>query len=132
MIVSLVVAQLRYGLPLDVSPMIVPAVLMTSLAGTMLGYAIAHAIPSPMATRLITQLGVFVIFGFAPILFPLAQMPGWLGDVNWWFPFRHMAVVIRAALTSVPDSTVTQGYVVLAIWVIASAAAAGWALGHRR
>ena len=132
MIVSLVVAQLRYDLPLHISPMIVPAVLATALAGTMLGYALAHAIGSPMATRLITQLCVFVIFGFAPILFPITQMPGWLADLNWWFPFRHMAVIIRAALTSVPDSTVTQAYLVLGVWVVASAAATGWVLGRRQ
>ena len=52
-----------------------------------------------MATRMITQLLVFVVFGFAPVLYPLSQMPRWLGAVNWWLPFRHMAVVTRAALT---------------------------------
>jgi ABC-2 type transport system permease protein len=72
MIVSLAVAQLRYGLPLDISLAIIPAILLTSLAGTMLGYALGHALGSPMATRLITQLCVFVVFGFAPILFPLS------------------------------------------------------------
>ena len=70
MVVALGVAQLRYDLPLHVSPMIVPAVLLTSFAGTMLGYALGHAIGSPMATRMITQLLVFIVFGFAPDALP--------------------------------------------------------------
>lgn len=131
MIVSLVVAQLRYDLPLHISLAIIPAVLFTSLAGTMLGYALAHAIASPMVTRMITQMCVFVVFGFAPILFPIAQMPVWLANLNWWFPFRHMAVIIRSALTSAPDPAVTQAYIVLGVWVVASAIAAGWMLGRR-
>ena len=48
-VVSLAVGQLRYGLPLQISPMIIPAVLLTAFAGTMLGYALAHAISAPTA-----------------------------------------------------------------------------------
>ena len=111
--------------------MIVPAVLLTSFAGTMLGYAIGHAVGSPMATRLITQLLVFAVFGFAPILFPLSQMPRWLGGLNWWFPFRHMAVVTRAALTPGGHTAVVSSYLVLSLWAIACAGLAGRALGRR-
>ncbi len=131
MIVSLGVARLRYDLPLHVSPMIVPAVLLTSFAGTMLGYAIGHAIGNPMATRLITQLLVFVVFGFAPVMFPLSQMPRWLGAVNWWLPFRHMAVVTRSALTPGVHTAVMSAYVVLGVWAVVCAALAGRALGRR-
>lgn len=131
MVVSLGVAWLRYDLPLQVSPMIVPAVLLTSFAGTMLGYAVGHAIGNPMATRLLTQLLVFVIFGFAPVLFPVSQMPGWLGAANWWLPFLHMAVVTRAALTPGGHAAVTSAYVVLGVWAIVCASLAGRALGRR-
>ncbi|MGO9659794.1 MAG: ABC transporter permease [Acidimicrobiales bacterium] len=131
MVVSLCVARWRYDLPLHISPMVVPAVLLTSFAGTMLGYALGHAIGNPMATRLITQLLVFVVFGFAPVLFPLSQMPRWLGALNWWFPFRHMAVVTRAALTSGAHPAVVSAYVVLGVWTVACAGLAGRALGRR-
>lgn len=131
MVVSLFVAWLRYGIPLHVSVMIVPAIALTTFTGAMFGYALAHAIANPMATRLITQLLVFVIFGFAPILFPIAQMPRWLGTLNWWLPFRHMAVVVRAALTSGPNSAVLAAYGVLGAWSVLCAALAGRALGRR-
>jgi ABC-2 type transport system permease protein len=131
MVVSLVVGQLVYDLPLHISLMIVPAVLLTSFAGTMLGYALAHAITKPMVTLLITQMLIFIIFGFAPILFPLQRMPAWLADVNWWFPFRHMAVVMRAALTSSGGPPVPTAYAVIGVWTVVCAALAGWTLGRR-
>jgi ABC-2 type transport system permease protein len=130
-VVSLVVAQLRYDLPLHISLMIVPAVLLTCLTGTMLGYALGHAVGNPMVTQLISQMLVFVIFGFAPILYPIQQMPGWLADLNWWFPFRQMAVVMRAALTSAADPAVPTAYAVIGVWVVVAAALAGWSLGRR-
>jgi ABC-2 type transport system permease protein len=131
MIVSLGVAWLRYGVPLHVSLMIVPAVALTSFAGTMIGYAMAHALASPMATTLVTQVLAFAVFGFAPILFPIAQMPRWLGTLNWWLPFRHMAVVMRAALTTGSHPGVAVAYAMLAAWSLLCAALALRALGHR-
>lgn len=131
MVVSLAVAWLRYGVPLHLSVTVLPAVLLTSFTGTMLGYALAHAVPQPMATRMITQMLVFVVFGFSPVLFPIAQMPHWLGVLNWWFPFRHMGVVVRAGLTRGPYSGVESSYVVLGIWSVVCAALAGRALGRR-
>lgn len=131
MVVSLLVAELRYGVSLDISYMVVPAVLLTSFAATMLGYAIAHAVSQPMVTRLVSQLLVWVVFGFAPILFPIHQMPRWLGTLNWWFPFRHMAVVTRAALTPGPHQAVLSAYIVLGVWTVITASLAGRALGRR-
>jgi len=130
-VISLLVAQLRYDLPLHISPMIVPAVLLTSLAATMIGYALGHAVSNPMLTNVVTQALVFIVFGFAPVLYPIAQMPTWLADINWWFPFRHMAVVTRAALTSTGGSEVSTGYLVLGVWTVAAVLLVTWSLGRR-
>ena len=48
----------------------------------MLGYALSHAIGNPMTTRLITQLLVFVVMGFSPIMYPASQLPDWLAAVT--------------------------------------------------
>lgn len=132
-LVSLTVAAWHYdGLPLAVGPDVVAAVLLVTLTGTLLGYAIAHAISSPMTTRLVTQLIVFGIFGMTPILFPVEQMPGWLGSVNAWLPFRHMADVMRAALTDLPYPDLATSYVVLSVWAAGCGVLAVRALGRRR
>jgi ABC-2 type transport system permease protein len=51
-VVSLLVAQLRYGITFTVSPAVVAAVLLTAFTGTMLGYALGHALPNPMTIQL--------------------------------------------------------------------------------
>lgn len=130
--VSLLVAVARYdGLPLAVTPDIVPALLLTAFAGTMLGYAIAHAITSPMVTRLVTQFLVFAMFGFTPILFPVSQMPAWLATVNSWLPLKHMADLVRAALTDLPYENLAASYAVVGAWALGCAFLAVRALGRR-
>jgi ABC-2 type transport system permease protein len=131
MIVSVLAAEARYGAHLQISWMIVPAVAMTSLAGTMLGYAIAHALSSPMATILVTQVLAFAVFGFTPVVFPISQMPRWLGTLNWWLPFRHMGEVMRAAMTTGTHPGVTGAYGVLSVWSLLCTGLALGALGRR-
>jgi len=131
MVVTLVTAELRYHPAFVVSPMIVPATLLVVFTGTMMGYAIAHAIRNPMTTQLITQVLVFVVMGFAPILFPAQQMPAWLAEVNEWLPLAHMAAVIRDALTDGLVTDVGRSYVVVAVWGVASGWLAVRALGRR-
>ena len=130
-VIALLIAQARYDLPLHVTAAIVPAMLLTSFAGTMLGYAMGHALSSPMATRLVTQVLVFAIFGFAPILFPPEQLPGWLAAVNWWFPFRHMAVIVRASLTTTPHPALFTSYAIVLAWAAVSVFACARALARR-
>ena len=130
-VVSLAIAQLRYHLPLSISPAIVPAIVLTSLTGTLIGYALAHAVKNAMTVRLVAQMLVFLVMGFVPILFPVSQLPGWLGALNWWFPFRHMAVIVRAGLTNGLVGDVAVSYLVVSVWAVVCAALAALALGRR-
>lgn len=130
-VASLLIAEARYGISFAVSPAILPAVLLTAFTGTMAGYGLAHAVPSPMVTQLVTQLLVFAIFGFTPILFPAWQLPHWLATLNWWFPFGHMAVIVRAGLTEGLVTGIASSYVIVAAWAVIGSAAAAWALGRR-
>ncbi len=131
-VIALAVAQMRYHLSLSISAAIVPAIILTSLTGTLIGYAIAHAIHNAMTVRLITQLLVFIAMGFAPILVPVAQMPAWLGALNWWFPLRHMAVIVRAGLTHGLVGDVAVSYLIVSSWAVVCAALAALALGRRQ
>jgi len=77
-VVSLLIAEARYGITFAVSPAIVPAVLLTAFTGTIIGYGLGHAVPNPMVTNLVTELLIFAVFGFAPILLPRGSCrPGW-------------------------------------------------------
>jgi ABC-2 type transport system permease protein len=131
MVIALLVAVARYGISFEVSPMIVPAVLLTSLTGVLIGYAIAHGITAPMTARLVSISMIFVMFGFSPIVFPASQLPGWLAAVNQWLPFGSMATITRAALVG-GTAGVARSYLVVAVWAVASALVVAWALGRRR
>jgi ABC-2 type transport system permease protein len=130
-VISLLIAEARYGISFTVSPAIVPAVLLVAFTGTMIGYGLGHAVPNPMVTTLVTELMIFVFFGFAPILYPSWQLPGWLAALNWWFPFGHMAVIVRAALTSGMATGIASSYLIVAAWGVIGVALSAWALGRR-
>jgi ABC-2 type transport system permease protein len=131
MAVALVVALLRYDLDLHVSPAIVPAVLLTLFTGTMIGYALAHALGNPMLIAAITQLLIFVILGFSPINFPAEQLPGWLAALHRWLPLAPMADTVRAGLTVGIVEGVTRSYLVLGAWAAASVGVTAFVLGRR-
>lgn len=131
-LVTLTVAELRYDLPLAVSPMVLPAAMLITFTGTMIGYVLAHAIANPMTTQLVTQALVFIAIGFAPILFPAEQMPTWLAEVNEWLPLGHMATIMRDVLTDGLIADAGPSYLVVAVWGVACCGLAIHALGRRR
>jgi len=132
MALALAVAMLRYDLPLHLTPMLLPAVLLVVFTGTMIGYGLAHAVSQPMVTIAISQVLIFLIIGFSPINFPADQLPGWLASVHQWLPFAPMADVIRASITVgvVPD--VARSYLVLGAWAAASVTLTAVVLGRRK
>lgn len=132
MVITLVAAELRYHPPFAISPLVVPVTLLIVFTGTMIGYALAHAITKPMTTQLITQALVFVAMGFAPILFPAEQMPGWLASVNEWLPLGPMATIMRDTLTDGLIADAGRAYLVVTVWGVACGWLAVRALGRRR
>jgi ABC-2 type transport system permease protein len=132
MVVALLAATWRYGIDFDVTPAIVPAVGLTLVCGAMLGYALAHAIPKPDVTQLISQLLIFLVIGFAPINFPPENLPGWLAAIHEVLPFVHMARVVRGAMVEGLVTGVGASYGVLVTWTVAAAVVAGLVLRRRR
>jgi len=131
-IATLLAGVWRFGLSLTVSPAVVPAVLLAVFTATMLGYAVAHAISQPMVTVILTQVFIFLAFGYAPINFPADQMPYWLAEANRWLPFLPMATVVRAGLTTGLATHVAESYCVLGAWAAGAACLAALVLGRRR
>jgi ABC-2 type transport system permease protein len=132
MVVALLVADVRYDLDLDVSALIVPAFALTVATSTLTGYALAHALPRPTVTVLVTQLVVFFAVGFAGVTFPPEQLPDWLAELNRFLPFTAMATVIRDGLTDGLVTEVGRAYVVLLVWLAGASVVTAWVLGRRR
>ena len=131
MAVALGVGMWRYDLPISISPLIVPAVLLVLVTGTMIGYALAHTIGNPIVMQLITQVTVFVVLGFSPINFPRDQLPGWLAAANDWLPSHHMAVVVRGALTEGIVGPTGRSYLILGVWCAGATALTAAVLSRR-
>lgn len=129
---TLVAGVARYHLNLAVTPMVVPAMLLTCLTGVLLGLAIAHGVTVPMAAMLASTTLIFVMTGFSPVAFPAAQLPGWLAAVNQWLPFGSMATIVRAGLVHGVATGVPRAYLVVAAWAVGAALVVAWAQGRRR
>jgi ABC-2 type transport system permease protein len=91
------------------------------------GYAMGHVIPEPRVTTLITNLVIFLVLLFSPIVVPIEQFPDWWASVQRVLPFWHMSVVIRGGLTDgLLANSVGVSYLALMAWtVVAWVAAAG-------
>jgi ABC-2 type transport system permease protein len=132
MLAALLAGAVRYHVSFDVSPLVVPAVLITLVSGTLLGYALAHAISKPEVTFLVSQVLIFVIFGFSPIAYPAANLPAWLATLHRYLPFVHMADVVRGSLVSGLATDLGHSYLVLGIWSVAMTAVTAAVLRRRK
>ena len=86
MVMALLIASWHFDIGFVVSWNIIPAVLLTLVCGTMIGYAMAHAIDQPSLTQLLTQVVAFGVLGFTPITYPLENLPPWLQSVHQVLP----------------------------------------------
>jgi ABC-2 type transport system permease protein len=101
-ILSLVLGSLYFDFSLQISWLAVPAVLLIATTGVFMGYTIALGAPKPELAALATQVIVFVIMLFSPVMYPAGQMPHWLQDVHSVFPVMYMADLSRGTLTDLP------------------------------
>ena len=131
-ILTLLTGLARYHLHLAVTPMVVPAAMLTCLTGVLIGLAVAHGVTAPMVANLVSVTLIFVMTGFSPIAFPASQLPGWLEAANRWLPFGSMATIVRSALVPGGQPGVPRAYLVVAAWAAGSALVLAWAQGRRR
>jgi ABC-2 type transport system permease protein len=132
-VLSLTLASMVLRVDLQPSAAIVAAMLLTSSMATSVGYAIGHAIPEPRVTNLLSNLLLFLVLLFSPIVVAIEQFPDWWGTIHRVLPFWHMAVVLRAGVTEgLVTTSVTTSYAVLTLWVVGSWALVGWAVARRR
>lgn len=132
-VLALWIADVRYDVDFSISAAIFVAVLLVSLMATSVGFAFGHAIPDPRVVSLLTNLVVFLVLLFSPIVVPIELFPDWWAAVHRILPFWHMAVVVRAGLTEgLVTTSVTASYLVLGAWTVGSWLLAAWVVGRRK
>lgn len=130
-IVALVMGSLYFDFSLTISPLVVPAFLLVSFSGVFLGYTLAHGVSKPEIAQVATQIIVFVIMLFSPILYPVEQLPDWLAAVHKVLPVQYMAELSRGTLT---DLNVDLGlaFIVVGAWSVVGLFATSYFIKRRR
>jgi ABC-2 type transport system permease protein len=131
-VVTLALADWRYGITLTVSPMAVPALLLSSLMATSVGFGLALLIARPVLTNALVNALIFIVLIFSPVQFPISRLPLWLADVHRVLPVYYLGEVMRASVTRGLVHDTALAYGVLAAWTLASWAATAWVVGRRR
>jgi ABC-2 type transport system permease protein len=73
--------------------------------------------PKPEIGSLVTQILVFFIMLFSPIMYPASQLPGWLQNVHKILPFQYMADLTRGTLTNL-DVNLERAFLIVGVWCI--------------
>jgi ABC-2 type transport system permease protein len=114
-LLALLVGGLYYHFGLEISPLVVPAFLLEALTAIFIGYAIAHGAPKPEIAHLATQIIVFAIMMFSPVVYPIEQLPGWLATLHRGLPIVYMADLSRGTLTDL-NVDLGRAFVVVGAW----------------
>lgn len=131
-LLALLLSQAYYDVALVWSWTFIPALLLTSLMTTSVGFGFAHAIPEPRFTNLVTNVIMFLAILFAPIVVPIETFPDWWANVHRVLPFYHMAQVLRDGLSDGLTTWISFSWVVLGIWTIGAWIVAAWVVGRRK
>lgn len=123
---STILAAGQFDVTLDVSWTVLPFALLASLMATSVGYGMAMAIPEPRMTNLITNIVIFLVLLFSPIVIPISQFPDWAATLHRILPFYHMANLIRSSLTDGLATNVGASLAILLSWTVL-----GWAVVAR-
>lgn len=130
-VTSLGVAVWYYAVDVRISWIVVPAVGLTALMCTSVGFGMAHAIKDPLAVNFIANMVIFFVLLFSPIIVPITQFPDWLASIHQVLPFYHIAQVLRDALSTGLVADPQASYVWLTAWTLAGWCATGWVVGRR-
>ncbi len=117
LVLSMLVAVLRFDLSLRISVWVVPAVLLVAVASTAVGYAISYAAPPSLAS-LASQMIVFFALMFSPVNFPADRLPEWLQDVHRFLPIQYMAEAIRETLVVPTAGLDAKPFIILSAWCV--------------
>lgn len=116
-ILSLVLGAFYFDFGLQISWLVLPAVLLISATGVFLGYIIAYGAPKPELASLATQVIVFLVMLFSPVMYPVEQLPGWLQHIHQVLPVQYMADLSRGTLTDLPVD-LGLGFAVVGAWFV--------------
>lgn len=121
----------HYGLSLNLEPafLLVMVLCVFSLSGV--GVAMAMFSPHQQLVNAVTQLIIFYVLFFAPVLLPASQLPDLLQQTAKAAPPTYAADGVRATLTDLPGTNLGKDLVVMSGFSAASIALSAYAIRRR-
>jgi ABC-2 type transport system permease protein len=101
-ILAVILGAFRFDFSLSASLLVIPAIVLIAVSGAFIGYSIAFGVPKPMMVNVITQILVFIVMMFSPVMFPPERLPEWMQAIHRVLPIQYMADLVRGTLTDLP------------------------------
>lgn len=122
----------NYGITLSINPAIALVIVLSvfSLAGV--GVAMAILSPYRQVTNALTQLIIFYVLFFAPVLVPKSQLPWLLRKTAVVMPPTYAADGTRATLTKLPGTDLAQDLLVMTGFAVLSFALSAMMIRRRQ
>jgi len=118
-IIALWIGSVYHDFTLQVSPLVIPTFMFISITGTFVGYALALAVPRPQMATVATQIILFIITLFSPVIYPVEQLPDWMAAIHRVLPIQYMADLSRGTLSDI-DVNMGLAFAVTGAWCVAS------------
>jgi ABC-2 type transport system permease protein len=112
----------RYDFPLELSPLVLLVVPLGVLSLAGIGVAMAILSPHMQVTNIATQLIIFYVLFFAPVLLPREQLPEALQAIAAALPPTYVADGMRATVTELPGTHVWRALAMMALFGVGSLA----------
>ncbi|UCG41460.1 MAG: ABC transporter permease, partial [Acidimicrobiia bacterium] len=80
---------------------------------------------------LLTNLLIFTILLFSPLVVPIEFFPEWLQSAHRVLPFWHMANLVRDGLAPALVEDVATSYLIALAWTVGSMVIAGRVIARR-
>ena len=127
---AIVVGALRFNFALDVSFMVVPAILFVALSGAAVGYGLGDVLRPEAAGQVGSFLAILILL-FSPVNFPLDRLPDLLQTIHQVLPIKYMADLVRWSLTGGFADNLALAFAITAGWC-ALGVGACWRTALRR
>jgi ABC-2 type transport system permease protein len=128
---AVLLGDLKYGLSLSPDPTLLPVMLLAVLSLAGVGVAMAVLIPQMQVTNAITQLIIFYVLFFSPVILPRQQLPSFLQHTADFMPPSYAADAVRATLTDLPGTHLERSLLVMAGFAVVSIVLASTAVRRR-
>lgn len=116
LVIAIFLGQLKFNVPIFLTPSAAGAILLITLTMISLGFSIAYVFP-PNIVNLISQLILMLGLMFSPIMYPADRLPAIINHIYRFLPFVPAADLLRATLYA-ENGQILFDTLILGCWFI--------------